>query len=41
LILSQGAVAGIQLAHAGRKACVVRPWDGGKPVDRSDPDWWQ
>jgi 2,4-dienoyl-CoA reductase-like NADH-dependent reductase (Old Yellow Enzyme family) len=26
---SQGAVAGIQLAHAGRKASVARPWDGG------------
>ncbi len=25
----QGAVPGIQLAHAGRKASVARPWDGG------------
>ena len=24
----QGAVAGIQLAHAGRKASTSRPWDG-------------
>src|SRR6201994_57440 len=24
----QGAVAGIQLAHAGRKASTKRPWDG-------------
>ena len=24
----QGAVAGIQLAHAGRKASTLRPWDG-------------
>src|SRR5438874_9616352 len=25
----RGALAGIQLAHAGRKASTVRPWDGG------------
>jgi 2,4-dienoyl-CoA reductase-like NADH-dependent reductase (Old Yellow Enzyme family) len=33
---AQGAVAGIQLAHAGRKASSARPWDGGKlvPVER-------
>src|SRR5438477_4312914 len=24
----QGAVAGIQLAHAGRKASTARPWEG-------------
>src|SRR5437667_8786765 len=28
----QGAVAGIQLAHAGRKASTARPWEGGKPL---------
>jgi 2,4-dienoyl-CoA reductase-like NADH-dependent reductase (Old Yellow Enzyme family) len=27
-IHSQGSVAGIQLAHAGRKASTARPWDG-------------
>jgi 2,4-dienoyl-CoA reductase-like NADH-dependent reductase (Old Yellow Enzyme family) len=27
-IASQGAVPAIQLAHAGRKASTVRPWDG-------------
>lgn len=27
-IEQQGAVPGIQLAHAGRKASVLRPWDG-------------
>src|SRR3954452_22447568 len=32
-IQRQGAVAGIQIAHAGRKASVARPWDGGKPLD--------
>ena len=28
-IAAQGAVPGIQLAHAGRKASVHRPWEGG------------
>src|ERR1041384_3751772 len=28
-VKSQGAVPGIQLAHAGRKASAARPWDGG------------
>src|SRR5579875_11 len=27
-IADHGAVAGIQLAHAGRKASTARPWDG-------------
>src|SRR5688572_33489907 len=27
-IKEQGAVAGIQLAHAGRKASTYHPWDG-------------
>ncbi|GAB5602798.1 NADH:flavin oxidoreductase/NADH oxidase [Thermus sp. FJN-A] len=31
-IREAGAVPGIQLAHAGRKAGVARPWDGGKPL---------
>jgi 2,4-dienoyl-CoA reductase-like NADH-dependent reductase (Old Yellow Enzyme family) len=29
---SQGAVAGIQLAHAGRKASTAPPWQGGRPL---------
>lgn len=29
---AHGAVTGIQLAHAGRKASTSRPWDGGKPI---------
>ena len=37
----QGAVAGIQIAHAGRKACTDRPWDGGKPILPGDPRAWQ
>jgi 2,4-dienoyl-CoA reductase-like NADH-dependent reductase (Old Yellow Enzyme family) len=41
VIKENGVVAGIQIAHAGRKACVGRPWEGGKPVQPNDPDWWQ
>ena len=37
-IRTQGAVAAIQLAHAGRKASVSRPWDGDKPV--APPAGW-
>src|SRR5258705_8731370 len=29
-VREQGAVAGIQLAHAGRKASTRRPWEGGR-----------
>jgi 2,4-dienoyl-CoA reductase-like NADH-dependent reductase (Old Yellow Enzyme family) len=29
---SQGVVAGIQLAHAGRKASITAPWDGDGPL---------
>ena len=29
-IASQGAVPGVQLAHAGRKACTRPPWTGGE-----------
>ncbi|HEX7915284.1 NADH:flavin oxidoreductase/NADH oxidase [Rudaea sp.] len=31
-IKTQGAAAGIQLAHAGRKASTDVPWHGGKPL---------
>ncbi|WP_243089192.1 NADH:flavin oxidoreductase/NADH oxidase [Thermus neutrinimicus] len=31
-IRKAGAVPGIQLAHAGRKAGTARPWEGGKPL---------
>jgi len=31
-IAQQGAVPGIQLAHAGRKASTRRPWEGGTAV---------
>lgn len=34
-----GAVPGVQLAHAGRKASVKRPWEGGTPVAPADGGW--
>lgn len=36
---AHGAVAGIQIAHAGRKAGTARPWDGGKPVSDAQGGW--
>ncbi len=41
IIRQNGAVAGIQLAHAGRKACTQRPWDGGLPIKVNESTWWQ
>ncbi|MCA1818035.1 MAG: NADH:flavin oxidoreductase/NADH oxidase [Acidobacteria bacterium] len=38
-IKSQGAVAGIQLAHAGRKASTDVPWRGGKPLKEGEGAW--
>lgn len=39
-IESQGAVPGIQLAHAGRKASVYRPWDKQRgAVSEKDGGW--
>lgn len=38
-IRASGAVAGIQLAHAGRKASTAAPWLGGKPVAVGDGGW--
>ncbi|HEY8496214.1 MAG TPA: NADH:flavin oxidoreductase/NADH oxidase [Limnochordales bacterium] len=38
-IESHGAVAGIQLAHAGRKASTNRPWKGGGPVPPAEGGW--
>jgi 2,4-dienoyl-CoA reductase-like NADH-dependent reductase (Old Yellow Enzyme family) len=34
-----GAVAGIQIAHAGRKAATARPWDGGRPLSDEEGGW--
>jgi len=36
---SQGAVPGIQLAHAGRKASTDAPWRGGKPLTAEEAGW--
>ena len=41
---ANGAAAGIQLAHAGRKASTRRPWDGGAELGaedaaRGEPAW--
>jgi 2,4-dienoyl-CoA reductase-like NADH-dependent reductase (Old Yellow Enzyme family) len=36
---SQSAAAGIQLAHAGRKASTRRPWEGGGPIRESEGGW--
>ncbi len=38
-IEKQGAVPGMQLAHAGRKASTSPPWEGGKPVSENDGGW--
>ncbi|MEO8887277.1 MAG: NADH:flavin oxidoreductase/NADH oxidase [Mucilaginibacter sp.] len=40
-IHQQGAVAGIQLAHAGRKASHDLPWSGGKQIPPTDKNGWQ
>src|SRR4029077_10538744 len=34
-----GAVPGMQLAHAGRKASTAEPWKGGVPVAPEDGGW--
>jgi 2,4-dienoyl-CoA reductase-like NADH-dependent reductase (Old Yellow Enzyme family) len=39
-IREQGAAAGIQIAHAGRKASTDLPWQGGGPL-RADQGAWQ
>jgi 2,4-dienoyl-CoA reductase-like NADH-dependent reductase (Old Yellow Enzyme family) len=36
----QGAVPGIQLAHAGRKANTARPWEGGQPLPNPGNSWY-
>jgi len=38
-VKAQGAVAGIQLAHAGRKASTLRPWEGGRPLSPANGGW--
>jgi 2,4-dienoyl-CoA reductase-like NADH-dependent reductase (Old Yellow Enzyme family) len=36
---AQGAVPGMQLSHAGRKASTSEPWKGGTPVPVEDGGW--
>ena len=38
-IKAQGALAGIQIGHAGRKASTAVSWDGGKPLTREMGGW--
>ena len=38
-VRGQGAAAGIQLAHAGRKGSTAVPWAGGKAVDAKSGGW--
>ncbi len=38
-IEQHGAVPGMQLAHAGRKASTVEPWRGGGPVPPDQGGW--
>lgn len=38
-IHAQGAVAGIQLAHAGRKASCELPWNGGEQISEGELSW--
>jgi 2,4-dienoyl-CoA reductase-like NADH-dependent reductase (Old Yellow Enzyme family) len=38
-VAAQGAVPAIQLAHAGRKASVHRPWEGTTPLGPDEGAW--
>ena len=38
-IRAQGAIAGVQLAHAGRKSSAQRPWEGHGPLAPGHGDW--
>lgn len=38
-VKAQGAVAGVQLAHAGRKAGAARPWEGGAHLSNDAGGW--
>lgn len=40
-IKKAGAVAGIQIGHAGRKASANRPWDGDDHIAENDAKGWQ
>lgn len=38
-VAAEGAVPGIQLAHAGRKASVSAPWQGDRPLADDEGGW--
>ena len=38
-IHEQGSMAGMQLAHAGRKASTRRPWEGSGAIHESEGGW--
>src|ERR1700694_3144624 len=38
-IHEQGSVAGMQLAHAGRKASTYRPWEGQGAIPENEGCW--
>jgi 2,4-dienoyl-CoA reductase-like NADH-dependent reductase (Old Yellow Enzyme family) len=38
-VTAQGAVPGMQLSHAGRKASSDAPWRGGKPLSPAEGGW--
>jgi 2,4-dienoyl-CoA reductase-like NADH-dependent reductase (Old Yellow Enzyme family) len=38
-VQGQGSAAGIQLAHAGRKASTAPPWQGGRAIAPADGGW--
>ena len=40
-IKAAGAVPGIQIGHAGRKASANRPWEGDDHIPEGDPRGWQ
>jgi 2,4-dienoyl-CoA reductase-like NADH-dependent reductase (Old Yellow Enzyme family) len=38
-VQGQGALVGVQLAHAGRKAATRVPWEGGGPLGEDQAPW--
>ena len=40
-VKKHGAVPGIQIAHAGRKASANKPWDGDDHIPAGDPRAWK
>jgi len=38
-VAERGAVPGVQLAHAGRKAATGLPWSGGRPLGVEEGGW--